>query len=62
VDTIRANYIFLPHAHFDPVHDVTRIARHTGAKVVGNWEVRAWLNGQGISNTHPMNPGGKWHF
>ncbi|MBD0259852.1 MAG: metal-dependent hydrolase [Cytophagales bacterium] len=62
VDAIPADYIFLSHAHFDHVQDVARIARRTGAKVIGNWEVNAWLNGQGISNTHPMNPGGKWRF
>ncbi len=62
VDAIPADYIFLSHAHFDHVHDVARIARRTGAKVIGNREVNAWLNGQGLSNTHPMNPGGKWRF
>jgi L-ascorbate metabolism protein UlaG (beta-lactamase superfamily) len=30
--------------------------------VVANWEVHEWLNKQGVSNTHPMNTGGKWNF
>jgi L-ascorbate metabolism protein UlaG (beta-lactamase superfamily) len=62
VDAVPADYIFLSHAHFDHVQDVVRIAKRTGAKVIGNWEVNAWLNGQGITHTHPMNPGGKWRF
>ncbi len=62
VDAVPADYIFLSHAHFDHTHDVVRIAARTGALVVGNWEVNAWLQQQGLTHTHPMNPGGTWTF
>ncbi|HVZ26901.1 MAG TPA: metal-dependent hydrolase, partial [Sediminibacterium sp.] len=29
---------------------------------VAAYEIHEWLNKQGISKTHPMNTGGKWHF
>lgn len=62
VDAIPADYIFISHAHFDHITDAVRIAQRTGAKVIGNWEVNTWLGQNGVKNTHPMNPGGKWKF
>ncbi len=62
VDEIAADYIFLSHGHEDHVADCVRIAARTGAKVVCAFEIHTWLNNQGITNTHPMNTGGKWSF
>lgn len=62
VDGIEADYIFLTHGHEDHIADCVHIAKKTGAKVVCNFEIHVWLNKQGITNTHPMNTGGKWHF
>lgn len=62
IDTLEADYIFISHGHFDHVGDTISIAKRTGAKVISNWEVNAWFNKMGVSNTHPMNPGGKWRF
>ena len=62
VNSIEADYIFLSHGHSDHIADCISIAKRTGAKVVGSWEVHEWLNKQGIENTHPMNTGGKWKF
>lgn len=61
-DSIEADYIFLSHGHADHIADCISIAKRTGCKVVANWEIHEWLNKQGISNTHPMNTGGKWNF
>lgn len=61
-ESIEADYIFLSHGHADHIADCVSIAKRTGCKVVANWEVHEWLNKQGISNTHPMNTGGKWNF
>lgn len=61
-ESIEADYIFLSHGHADHIADCVSIAKRTGCKVVANWEVHDWLNKQGISNTHPMNTGGKWNF
>lgn len=62
VNTIEADYIFLSHGHEDHIADCVSIAARTGAKVVCSFEIHVWLNKQGITNTHPMNTGGKWNF
>lgn len=61
-DTVAADYILLSHGHADHVADAIAIAQRTGAKVIGSWEIHEWLNKNGVSNTHPMNTGGKWQF
>lgn len=58
IDRIPADYIFVSHGHFDHMLDVTRIAGRTGAKVLGGWELYNHFIDQGISNSHPINPGG----
>lgn len=62
VNSIEADYIFLSHGHADHIADCISIAQRTGCTVVANWEIHEWLNKQGVSNTHPMNTGGKWNF
>jgi L-ascorbate metabolism protein UlaG (beta-lactamase superfamily) len=62
IDGIPADFILLSHGHADHVADCASIATRTGAKVICSWEIHEWLNKQGISNTHPMNTGGKWNF
>ncbi len=61
-ENLKADYILLSHGHFDHVQDAVAIAKNTGAKVICSWEIHEWLNKQGVSNTHPMNTGGKWAF
>ena len=62
VDAIQADFIFVSHGHFDHTTDVARIAKRTGAKVFGNWELYQWFNKLGLTNTHPINPGGQYTF
>ena len=62
VNTVKADYILVSHGHEDHIADLVSIAKRTNAKIVCNWEISVWLNKQGISNTHPMNIGGKWKF
>lgn len=62
VNGIEADYIFLSHGHEDHIADCISIAKRANAKVVASWEVCSWLGHQGLSNTHPMNTGGKWVF
>lgn len=59
---ISADYILLSHGHADHIADCITIAKETGAKIIASWEIHDWLNRQGITNTHPMNTGGKWNF
>ncbi|MEO6901841.1 MAG: metal-dependent hydrolase [Bacteroidia bacterium] len=62
VNKIEADYILVSHGHFDHIADLIKIAKRTNAKVICNFEIHEWLNKQGVSNTHPMNIGGKWQF
>lgn len=62
INKIEADYIFLSHGHSDHTADCVTIAKRTNAQVVAAFEIHEWLNKQGVSNTHPMNIGGKWKF
>ncbi|NCD71250.1 metal-dependent hydrolase [Mucilaginibacter agri] len=62
VDAVKADYIFVSHGHYDHITDVERIAGNTNAMVLGNYELFDWFNKNGIKNTHPINPGGKFSF
>lgn len=61
-EELNADYILVSHGHLDHTADLKDLARQTGAKVITNWEIHAWLQAAGIENTHPMNTGGKWDF
>lgn len=58
---VAADYIILSHAHNDHVGDTVAIAKRTGATVIANVELAAYLAKQGLE-THGMQPGGKHHF
>lgn len=60
--SLKADYILVSHGHDDHTADLVDLAKQTGATVVANWEIHAWLQKQGITKTHPMNIGGKWAF
>ena len=62
ISKILADYVLLSHGHGDHVADAIAITERTGAEVVCSFEIHEWLNKKGISNTHPMNTGGKWKF
>jgi len=62
VEELKADYILLSHGHSDHILDCVSIALRTGAKVVCSFEIHEWLNDKGVTNTHPMNIGGKWTF
>ncbi|MBS1640105.1 MAG: metal-dependent hydrolase [Bacteroidetes bacterium] len=62
IHSIKTDYIFLSHGHIDHIADCIAIAKRTNAKVVCSFEIHEWLNKQEVSNTHPMNTGGKWKF
>lgn len=61
-EDLQADYILVSHGHEDHTADLVDLAKNTNAKVIASWEIHAWLNKQGITNTHPMNIGGKWQF
>jgi L-ascorbate metabolism protein UlaG (beta-lactamase superfamily) len=39
----RADFILVSHGHFDHIADAAKIANHTGATVVSNYEITTWL-------------------
>lgn len=55
-------HIALSHGHFDHVGDTVEIARRTGAKVIGTFELVSWLNKKGVENIEPANTGGTVKF
>lgn len=58
---LRADYIFVTHAHGDHILDVEAIAKNTGATIVSNAEIAGYYENKGFK-THPMNHGGSWRF
>ncbi|WP_372937125.1 metal-dependent hydrolase [Seonamhaeicola sp.] len=61
INTLKADYILVTHAHQDHMLDVEAIAKRTGAKVISNYEIVTHFGNLGIEG-HPMNHGGKWDF
>lgn len=59
-DQVKADFILISHGHFDHIADAVSIAKRTGATVISTWEIHEWLQKQGVTNTRPMNIGGKW--
>ncbi|OJU27128.1 MAG: hydrolase [Sphingobacteriales bacterium 41-5] len=57
INSLRADYILVSHGHEDHNLDILPIAKNTGALVISNFEIIAWLQLQGVSNVHPMNFG-----
>ncbi|MFH6996347.1 metal-dependent hydrolase [Flavobacterium sp. FlaQc-57] len=61
INTLKADYILLTHAHGDHVLDVEAIANRTNAVIVSNAEITSYYAKLGL-NAHPMNHGGSWQF
>jgi L-ascorbate metabolism protein UlaG (beta-lactamase superfamily) len=60
-DSVSADFILVSHGHFDHVEDLVPLAKRTGAKVIANFEIINWVQGQGIENTHPQHLGGGYN-
>lgn len=56
--TSGVTHIALTHGHDDHVGDTVEICKKTGATVIGVYELVAYLNGLGVENIEPGNPGG----
>jgi len=50
--------ILATHAHFDHIGDAVAIAKQYKPKVIGIFELCAWLEKKGVENTSAMNKGG----
>ncbi|HSA80266.1 MAG TPA: metal-dependent hydrolase [Geminicoccaceae bacterium] len=54
----RVDFIVLTHGHEDHLGDSARLAQKYGATLVAQFEICAYLGGQGVSQAEPMNIGG----
>ncbi len=61
INSLKADYILVTHAHQDHILDVESIAKRTGAKIISNFEIVNHYGTLGIDG-HPMNHGGSWQF
>jgi L-ascorbate metabolism protein UlaG (beta-lactamase superfamily) len=61
IDTLKADYILLTHAHQDHILDVEAIAKNTKATIISNFEIVNHFEKKKITG-HPMNHGGSWQF
>lgn len=61
INSIKADYILVTHAHNDHVLDVEAIGKRTNAVVVSNYEIAMHYAAKGLKY-HPMNHGGSWDF
>jgi L-ascorbate metabolism protein UlaG (beta-lactamase superfamily) len=57
-ETMQCDYMLLSHGHQDHILDAVEIAKHTGCKVISNFEICGWLGKHGVDNTWSMNHGG----
>ncbi|MCF6279991.1 MAG: metal-dependent hydrolase [Flavobacteriaceae bacterium] len=61
VNSLKADYILITHAHQDHILDVEVIAKNTDAKIVSNYEIVTYYGAKEIEG-HPLNHGGSWQF
>ncbi len=61
INSLKADYILLTHAHEDHILDVEAIAKRTNAVIVSNYEIATHYANKGFQH-HPMNHGGSWDF
>lgn len=61
IQTLKADYVLLTHAHQDHILDVEAIVKRTNAKIVSNYEIVTHFQNLGFDG-HPMNLGGSWQF
>jgi L-ascorbate metabolism protein UlaG (beta-lactamase superfamily) len=56
------DFVLCSHGHFDHFPDGLKLARRTGATMIGTFELMAFAESQGVENVHKMNVGGGHAF
>ena len=54
----KADVLICTHGHFDHIGDAVEIGKKHNSKVVGIFELCAWMQKKGVQQTLPMNKGG----
>jgi L-ascorbate metabolism protein UlaG (beta-lactamase superfamily) len=54
----QVDYLLCTHAHFDHIADAVQIAKRHNPKIIGIFELCAWLEKQGAKQTMGINKGG----
>ena len=60
INSLKADYILLTHAHQDHVLDAEAIAKNTGATIVSNWEIASHYEAKGITGKFVAAPYDGW--
>lgn len=61
INSLKADYIIITHAHYDHVMDVEALVKQTGATLISNHEIIVYYKEKGLEG-HEMNYGGSWDF
>jgi L-ascorbate metabolism protein UlaG (beta-lactamase superfamily) len=61
-EEVAADFILVTHGHADHVADLIPLAQRTGALIICNADIGAWLGMQGVENIHEMHIGGGRNF
>ncbi|HNR85398.1 MAG TPA: metal-dependent hydrolase [Taishania sp.] len=62
IDSLKADYVLLTHAHYDHIMDVEAIVERTKAKIISNHEIVTYYANNKQFEGHAMNQGGSWNF
>lgn len=62
INSLKADYILLTHAHYDHISDVEAIVERTKAKIISNHEIVTHYETTKKYEGHAMNHGGSWEF
>lgn len=61
-DINELSHIFVTHGHGDHIGDTVALAKKTGALVITNHEISAYLTSKGLQRVHSMHLGGRTKF
>jgi L-ascorbate metabolism protein UlaG (beta-lactamase superfamily) len=61
-DVDALDFVLCSHGHFDHFPDGLKLARRTGATMIGTFELMAFAESKGVEKVHKMNVGGGYAF